>query len=141
LKNVIFDLDGVLINSEHLWRRAYPIAFEERFGRSAPDIDLAMLQGQQFRTVAAHFIEGSGIAQQESDRELARGFANAVLEVVLRLVHLEAAPIEGSLETLHWLKSQGVRLALASSSPRALVSRELALLDLTEIFDFHRDRR
>lgn len=47
MRRVIFDLDGVLIRTEHLWRKAYPAAYEELFGVEAPHVDLAALQGQR----------------------------------------------------------------------------------------------
>lgn len=125
----IFDLDGLLVDSEPLWRR-YEI--------------------EHFATVGLHLSEaeceettGLRIDEVVAIRHRQRPWAEpSVAEIARRIVasmiaHLRAeAPAKpGGARAIDLCAAQGLRLALASSSPLALIEAALEGLRLRDRFE------
>jgi HAD superfamily hydrolase (TIGR01509 family) len=135
MKRFIFDLDGVLIRTEHLWRRAYPTAYSMVFQQDPPELDLASMQGRKYTEVAKEFLNRIDVGKGKLDQLLTNAFTDAILNVMLRLIDVEATPISESVEFIRLLLKHGGKPALASSSPHAIVEKELELLGLTNDFE------
>jgi HAD superfamily hydrolase (TIGR01509 family) len=131
---VIFDLDGVLIRSERLWRSAYPKAYAEVFNRPFPSVDMGTLQGLRYHEVASEILHRSEINLSSEDRLLCETYAASVIDVLLRDLESSAESIHGSLQVLNNLLDRDIKLALASSSPRRVVDAELAFLGIKDAF-------
>ena len=127
----IFDMDGLIIDSEPLWQEA-EIACFRPLGVPV-DRDLCRQSaGKRLDEVIADWHErfgwdGPGIAEMH----------DAVLDTVTRLIMERGEALPGVLETMQDLAGQGIRMAIASSSPPELIEavvKKLALeqrLDLT----------
>jgi mannitol-1-/sugar-/sorbitol-6-/2-deoxyglucose-6-phosphatase len=135
MKRIIFDLDGVLIKTENLWREAYPTAYIEVFNQQPPYINMNALQGRRFTEVAKEFMKQGGINYESTDSSSIIAFNHSIINVMQKMLATEAEAITESIEFLTSLKKQGAKISLASSSPKPLVEKSLEILNITEYFD------
>jgi HAD superfamily hydrolase (TIGR01509 family) len=125
---VVFDNDGLLLDTESVWTRAEQDLFERR-GTTLTPADKRELVG----TSAA-------IAGAVLERRLGEpGRAGELIEelnalVVAELEHGVEAMI-GARELLHALRRRGTPIGLVSNSPLAFVVRSLQLVGLEDHFD------
>ncbi len=126
---VIFDNDGLTLDSEELWTQAeqklfasYEIEFSD-----AHKIALLGNSGPHAATILA--------------RELGRPDEEgpALVDEMNRLVYVAledgCQPMEGAVELLTALKAAGVPVGLCSNSPRGFVDRAIAAADVAHFFD------
>jgi HAD superfamily hydrolase (TIGR01509 family) len=125
---VIFDMDGVLIDSEPLWK----IAMEEVFhaiGSKLTKQDFQKTVGLRLDEVVVfwHAHEGwKNVTAHEVETK-----------IVLRMVDLikeNASPLPGVIETLRFLQEKKVKVGLATSSYEILISTVLQALDIKSYF-------
>lgn len=126
LEAVIFDMDGLLADTEKLHMAAYRKALGA-YGRDLDD-----------RKFSEHWIrDGKGIAEYLQETKiplLANDIRRIKAEVFLELVSSSAEPMPGAIELLRMLESRK-RLALASSSYRADVDGILNKLGIVHYFE------
>jgi sugar-phosphatase len=127
---VIFDMDGVLIDSEPLWK----IAMEEVFhslGSKLTKADFQKTVGLRIDEVV-HFWnhhENWGVENEKDVEE----------DIILKMISLisqNAQPLEGVIETLAFLKSKGIKIGLGTSSSSRLIHVVLTELNIPHYFDF-----
>jgi HAD superfamily hydrolase (TIGR01509 family) len=126
ISTVIFDLDGLIADTEPLHCRAYQMAFAERG------------VGLNANEYAEHWVRnGKGIVDWVESRGLAldpHGLRVRKSEHYLTLLESSLRPMEGALELLDAL--QGIRrMALASSSYRDAIDGVLAGLQIAPYFE------
>ncbi len=124
ITTAIFDMDGLIIDSEPLWQDAEMACFRP-LGVPVDRELCRQSAGKRLDEVIADWHErfgweGPGIAEMH----------DAVLDEVTRLIleHGEALP--GVLETMDRLADHGIRMAIASSSPPSLIDAVVDKLDL-----------
>lgn len=124
---VIFDLDGVLIDSEALsWR-----AWSEVMGRydiEISDADIAALTG---RTEAATY---DALADRSSTVPAFEIFWEEIAEVMFRMFDRELQAFEDAQDTVEHLLGRRMPLAVGSSSPRDRLERAMVATGWTELF-------
>jgi sugar-phosphatase len=126
-KGAIFDMDGVLIDSEPLWH----IAEVEIFGTIGVPLDRAQTRstkGMPIDDVTTYWFE-----RYPWEGPSPAVVADLVVDRVTELIFERAKPIPGAQELVRRL-AERVPVSLASSSPKRLIDAVLASLDLTEIF-------
>jgi HAD superfamily hydrolase (TIGR01509 family) len=125
---VVFDNDGLLLDTESVWTRAEEDLFERRGAQFSP-ADKRELVGTSAE-IAAKVLEhrlgepGRGAALIEELNEL----------VVAELEHGVEAMV-GARELLHALKERGTPIGLVSNSPLIFVRRSLELVGFEDRFD------
>lgn len=127
IEAVIFDCDGVLVDSEPLaweaWRRVlggYEVEVTEN--------DMQRLTGRSQSDVYAAFAARGDLPSQ---RQLDEQVSSVLFELFSR--GLRVFPdVPGTLEAL---AETGIRLAVASSSPRHRLDRTLEVVELTAWFE------
>lgn len=125
----IFDMDGLLIDSEPFWKRAE----RESFAEVGIDITAEMSRVTAPMTtaqVAAHWYAHRPW-QGPSQREL----ESRVVARVAALVSAHGQALPGVRETLSACRALGWRVALASNSPLSLCHHTLDALGLRPAFD------
>lgn len=125
---ILFDMDGLLIDSEPLWRRAEVEVFG-RVGLVLDESDCFQTTGLRIDEVAEFWFQRSPW-RGPSPGEVARQIVARVIE----LVRAEGAPKEGVAEALSFAAGRGVPVALVSSSPYALINATLDRLQLRASF-------
>jgi sugar-phosphatase len=126
---VIFDMDGVLIDSEPLWK----IAMEKVFS----DLGCRLSKNDFQKTVGLRIDEV--IAYWNKDQNL--GISNEkkveddIINRMIDLVRENPVPLIGVIETLAFLKSNQIKIGLATSSPNSLLEAVLDGLKIDQYFD------
>lgn len=123
IDTVIFDLDGVIIDSERDWNDVRHQLAEAHGGHWNDETDQAFLMGDNSMQWAARMREYNGV--QLSDQEIYEGIVGALRERYARRLPL----ISGAREAIASLSLE-YRLGVASSSPRELIEYVLELAGL-----------
>jgi HAD superfamily hydrolase (TIGR01509 family) len=125
---VLFDNDGLLLDTESVWTRAE----EDLFGRY--DVEFTAQHKRELvgssAAIAGGLIDG-WLCQNGREAELMEEL-NAL--VVAELEHGVEAMI-GARDLLERLKAQGTPIALVSNSPLSFVVRSLEIVGFESIFD------
>lgn len=124
---VIFDMDGLLLDTEILWMRAEQSLFA-RHGDVFGQRDKLAVVGKPISVGARYMAERLGIGERTAavEREL--------LDLMRAELQAEVAGRPGAIELVRRLRGE-VRLGLASNSYRELVDLALAAAGLTDAFD------
>jgi HAD superfamily hydrolase (TIGR01509 family) len=123
---VIFDLDGVLIESEHLWDAARRALVTETGGIWLPEATSAM-QGMSSPEWSAYLRDRLGVPREATD------ISEGVVERLLTFYRQELPVIPGAFGALERLGRRWP-LGLASSSNRAVIDTVLELTGLEGSF-------
>ena len=127
---VIFDMDGVLIDSEPLWK----IAMEEVFksvGCALTRKDFQKTVGLRLDEVIQYWYEHTGW-ENATPKEIEVAIVNKMIE----LLNENGTPLKGVVETLEFLKQKGKKIGLATSSYAVLIDTVLDALHIRHYFDF-----
>lgn len=124
----IFDLDGLLVDSEPLWVQA-EIEIFGQVGLRLSARDCARTTGLRIDEVAA-FWARERPWQGPPARELARRVTDR-MEILLAS---RVQPLPGAVQAVRLLQEAGVPLALASSSEARLIHAALGRLGLASAF-------
>jgi HAD superfamily hydrolase (TIGR01509 family) len=126
---VIFDMDGLLLDTESLWHEAESELFR-RHGAEFTFEDQLRVIGTSFEVTARYFAERLGYPVERGG-ELVEESTALMRDLVRRQV--DARP--GAVELVEGLRALRIPLGLASNSPRALVDDALATARLADAFD------
>jgi HAD superfamily hydrolase (TIGR01509 family) len=128
-KAIIFDMDGVLIDSEPLWRRAMIKGFSD-VGIPFTEEDCRKTTGLRFNEVVEFWIN-----KFEIKHVSAKWVENNVMTLLLDLVEKEGKAIENVHELITYSKTKGLKIGLATSSSNAFMQAVLKKLNLSDAID------
>jgi sugar-phosphatase len=126
---VIFDMDGLIIDSEPLWK----IAEIETFKEVGFDFTIemcALTTGMRIDEVV-EFWRKRLKWQKFSNNEIVDTIQNKMIQLILQRGKL----LPGIIEALNLLKSNGVLIALASSSSMSLINTTVDSLEIRRFFN------
>lgn len=127
LKAIIFDMDGVLVDSEPLWKEAM-IAVFGRVGLSLTAEDCAQTTGMRMDKVVDFWFEQhpwKGLSKAE--------IHEAVITEVESLIREKSSAMPGVYHIIEEAKSNRIEVAVASSSPKRLIDCVLEKLNLRDV--------
>ena len=125
----IFDMDGLLIDSEPLWKQAEREVFA-RVGVTIPPELAEITMGLRTDEVTEFWYArkpwtGASLAEVE----------NAVIERVGELIAAQGEPLPGVMRVLDFFTERNYRIAIASNSPDVLIDAVLRKLAIGNYFD------
>lgn len=126
LRGVIFDMDGVLVDSHAVHRKAWRLFFHT-LGREVPESELDfILDGRKRGDILRHFVGDCPAPELE---EFGRR-----KDCIFRQMQLDVSPLPGVVRMVRDLHGCGVALALATSASRSRARSTLIELGLLEFF-------
>ena len=127
---VIFDMDGVLIDSEPLWKIAMEQVFKS-IGCPLTRQDFQKTVGLRLDEVIEYWHEHTGWSTL-TPKEV----EDQIVQRMILLLKENGSPLVGVVETLQFLKSKGIKIGLATSSYTILIETVLNTLSIADFFDF-----
>ena len=126
---IIFDMDGLLVDSEPYWKMAEKKVFGS-LGLHLDDELLRQVMGFRLSEVVKHWHDH----QPWENPDLLKT-ENEVLETVKELILSHAEALPGVYETLDYFKNRQYKIALASSSAMVLIEAVVDKLNMRQYFD------
>jgi len=129
IRAIIFDMDGVLIDSEHLWQQTEKAIFGE-LGFELTDELLVQTRGLRTEEMMAHW--SARFPMDGTDTvSLMEEYDARMVETMLREVPL----MEGARELIGFFRNKGLPVALATCSTHAHIDAVMEKHGLRDSFD------
>ncbi len=128
IKAVIFDLDGVIVESENAHIEAEKqVLLKHNLVISAEELHryTGTTAKAMFTELIAKYKLATTFEEINHQKE----------KILLKLLEQDAKPTRGILSLIRELKRRGIRLAIGSSSTRKLIDYVLTKLNITSLFD------
>jgi HAD superfamily hydrolase (TIGR01509 family) len=121
IKAVLFDMDGLLVDSEPLWTLG-EIELADHLGGTWSDELKTAIIGTRLDTAIRAILEWYDVARDQVDVDAAMDF---LLNRMVELYHDQLPVMPGALELIDAVRDAGVATGLVSSSYRVLVDAVL----------------
>jgi len=129
IKAAIFDMDGLLIDSEPFWRKA-EIAVFANHGLQLTENDCRKTMGMRIDEVVAHWYNlHPNLALNQKQ------IIDEIIATMVELITADGRPMPGALHTLELCKQHGFSFALASSSLEIIINTTLKKLNIAHYFE------
>ncbi len=125
---IIYDMDGVLTDSEPLWKIAMEDVFKS-VGCPLTKEDFQRTVGLRIDEVIAYWYHVAPW-QNASPKEVEDGIVHRMIE----LLTARATPLPGVVESLEFFASKGLKIGLATSSYQVLIDCILDTLKIRHFF-------
>ena len=131
IQGILFDVDGVIFDSEQFIKQAFYNYFESFYGRTITEKDMAPYVGTGEKTSIEGLCGALGLdCDVERDKK-------GIYEEYARLIKGKLKCMNGSKRFNENAKKAGLKLALATSADRTKLNSSLTETGLgTEMFDF-----
>ncbi|WP_461630468.1 hexitol phosphatase HxpB [Labilibaculum euxinus] len=129
IKAVIFDMDGLLINSEPFWQESETKVF------SSLGLDVNNKMFEQFMGKRIDEVVEVMYKMTPWNHVLKEKVTEDIVENVIRLVLEKGACLDGVNKTLENLQQASFKIGLASSSKMKIISAVLEKLQLQDYFE------
>lgn len=126
LRAILFDMDGVLVDSEPLWRKAEIEVFGHHEICLTDDMCRGT-KGKRLDHVVSHWLEHFGRDELDAER-----IEHEVVDKMEALLSSEAAALPGVVEVFELCEARAVPWNIATSSTRRLAEAALRKLGLWE---------
>lgn len=125
---VIYDMDGVLTDSEPLWKIAMEDVFKS-VGCSLTKEDFQRTVGLRIDEVTVYWHQVApwpDVSPEEVEK--------AIVKRMIELLTARATPLPGVVESLEYFSSKGLKIGLATSSYQVLIDCILDTLQIRHFF-------
>jgi sugar-phosphatase len=131
IEAVIFDMDGLMINSEPFWQEA-ELAVLRPLGVPLTLSDCQQTMGMRIDEVVKYWYRRH---PWNDTTQAINTVADKIIDNVIALVNEKGQPQPGLVEAINFFKHKQFKLALASSSARRLIDAVLKKLRFTDVFE------
>lgn len=128
IKAVIFDMDGVIVDSEHVHNKAEKEAML-KYGVKVSSKELQNYTGMTDEAMFTEFIKEHDLDTTHEE------IYNEKEKALLSLLKENITPVAGVINLINKLKQAGIKLGVASSSHRKVVGFVLKELGIASLFD------
>lgn len=125
---VIFDMDGVLVDSEPFWQKA------EREIFTSLGVDMTAELCEMTKRMTTNEVTMFWFERNPWENKRFEEVEHMVINRVIELIESENCIIPGVVDTIKELKKRGFKLGLATNSPYRIIPRVLNKMNLTEEF-------
>lgn len=129
LKAVIFDMDGLLIDSEPLWQEAEFLAL------SKAGVPLTRDMCQETIGLRVNEVVAYWYAQYPWKNFIENDLEKKIMKNVIALIIAKGTPKEGVNSAIDFVKQKQVKIALASSSYYDIINAVIQKFDLNDVFE------
>lgn len=129
MKTILFDMDGLLINSEPLWKIAEVEAFA-KVGLNTKSTDFEESVGLRIDEVVQIWYD-----KVKWTNKTVKEVENDIVEIVIREIYAQGEEMEGVTPLLKQLKAKGYKIGLATSSYQRIIDAVLDKLEIGDYFD------
>jgi sugar-phosphatase len=126
---LVFDMDGVLIDSEPLWRRAEIEVFAQ-VGLVLEESDCFQTQGLRIDEAVRFWYERAPWTDRSCD-----DVAKSIVGRLADFIRSQGEPMPDALTSIEWALNSSWRLALASSSSKFLIETVLDRFGIKSLFE------
>lgn len=124
LNTVIFDMDGLLIDSEPIWNEAADEVFAE-YGKQLTPEEYASTTGLRTSEFVAWWLKDYNFGNDELDRA-----AKKIIDLVIAKTRQKGSALPGVPHIIDFFHQRKFKIGLATSSPLALVDAVVKILGI-----------
>lgn len=124
LNTVIFDMDGLLIDSEPLWKEAAETLFVT-YGKQLSTEQYLTTTGLRTKEFLAHWFRYFNLPEAEIENA-----ETLIINDVIKLVQQKGKPMPGVQYIFNFFLERNFKIGLASSSPPELINLVVDLLGI-----------
>ena len=129
IKAVIFDMDGLLINSEPFWQESESKVFNSLGIKTSKEMFVNFMGKRIDEVVDVVW------SMHPWNHKTKEEVVNEIVENVIQLVHEKGTMLEGVHEILTKLQNTSYKIGLASSSKMKIITAVLDKLNLRDYFE------
>ncbi|NKF52271.1 hexitol phosphatase HxpB [Shewanella sp. WXL01] len=129
IQAIIFDMDGVIIDSEPAWQAAELVVFNQ-LGLNLSATDVEQTIGFRIDQVVDYWFQRKPWPNY-NNAKTARDIASKVVE----FIESDGKALPGIVDAIKWGREHGLKVGLATSSPNYIIDAVLSKLELTDAFD------
>src|SRR5215213_7340925 len=127
---VIFDMDGLLVDSEPVWAVAESAMMTQRGKQTDPEIQRNLV-GLRMNDFLTAMIDAYSMTDRLEDLH------TEIVDRMITLIPGEVRPRPGAPELLVWLEARGIPCAIASSSGMAIINAVVTAQGWDRYFKTH----
>lgn len=124
LNTVIFDMDGLLIDSEPLWTLAAAEVFET-YGKKLTPADFVSTTGLRTSEFVSWWLRDYKFDDSELEK-----VAEKIVALVIKKIRLEGKAMPGMEYIVDFFHSRGYKIGLATSSPMSVADTIINMLGI-----------
>lgn len=129
IDTVIFDMDGVLINSEPFWKEVEIRVF------ASVGIDFIAVGGEKTVGLRIDEVVNYWYAQYPWEGKSKATVVDEIMTEMVNVISANGKAMKGVIDLLTYLKKRGFKIGLATSSYNVLLQTTIKVLALEKFFD------
>ena len=129
IEAVIFDMDGLLIDSEPLWQQAEIAIFKQVEIILIPSMCL-QTKGLRIDEVVEYWYK-----KYPWDKLSKLQVQEAIVDKLIEFIHTEGKALAGVEDAINFVKAKNLKIALASSSSYKIINAALEKLNIADAFE------
>ncbi len=129
LNTVIFDIDGLLIDSEPLWNEAATEVFKH-YGITLTEQQYVSTTGLRTKEFVDQWFGYFGVS-----KELSAEAEHNIIETVLKKIRERGTVMKGVQHIFNFFHDKGFKIGIATSSPQELIDLVIEMLGIGSIIN------